>query len=267
MVPTCGKIAKRGKSEQQAMSSPLCRHAPRLHRLAQETCANKLNGVGQTNNVSPDRTDRVLRQRTPDPEADMGETTILEVRESPILPTPMEIDYAKRQTRAPSEATMRGSGNVNVGQDMGPCGHHPAKGKLVAVDCVLPTGVQIDCAECLQNFKKQTDVLFAIFQLTFEEQDLERAAHSTAKVDAEQGLGIAIDRGTLQEELSAGLPVRETPPPIQSSSKPTTIAKKKGKSVRGRLRSNGRFLPGPRLAFDLQINPESRIAEVGVYLS
>lgn len=176
-------------------------------------------------------------------------------------PTAMEIDYPERQTITTSEATMKASGSTNIEQNMGPCGHYRAKGKSVAVDCILPSGVQIDCAECLQNFMKQTDILFTIFQLTFQQQDAERAAHSTPKVDTIQGRGITIDRNTLDEDLPTKLSVQEAIPPIQHSPKQTTVAKRKGKSARGRLRWNGRFMP--RLAIEALENPESKIAEDG----
>ncbi|KAF8439596.1 hypothetical protein BGX38DRAFT_1273265 [Terfezia claveryi] len=190
-----------------------------------------------------------------------AEGAILEVRESPMNPPALEIDYPERQTITTSEATMKASGSTNIEQNMGPCGHYPAKGKSVAVDCILPSGVQIDCAECLQNFMKQADILFTIFQLTFQEQDAERAAHSTPKVDTIQGRGITMDRNTLDGDLLENLPVQEAIPPIQHSSKQTTVAKRKGKSARGRLRWNGRFMP--RSAFEALANPESKIAEGG----
>ncbi|KAF8423521.1 hypothetical protein EV426DRAFT_574381 [Tirmania nivea] len=203
--------------------------------------------------------DRVLRQHKHEPLADMGERTLLEVRDSPILATAMEIDYPKRQTRATSEA-MKESSSMSAAQSMEPCGHHRAQGKSVAVDCILPSGVQIDCAGCLQNFMKQTDILFTIFQLTFEEQDAERAAHPTPHADTRQEPEIANDRNAQQEKVPAKLPVREAIPPI---AKTHSNAKKKGKSVRGRPRTNGRFIPGPRLAFEAPVNVESAITENG----
>lgn len=164
---------------------------------------------------------------------------------------------------------MKAPGSTNVAQSMGACGHHHIKGKSAAVDGILPNGVQIDCTECLQNFTKQANILFTIFQLTFEEQDAERAARPTSTVNTVQELEITRDRDELQDDLPTKPPVRESIPPIvyASSLKSHSNAKKKGKSVRDRPRTNGRFMPGPRLAFEAPVNPESTITEVCVYFS
>jgi len=268
-VSTRGKIAEKNKCKQQAKSQgPLCQDATRLHDLAQETHAIGLNGVGQTINVSSVGTARGLRRRKHESKADMGERTILEVRDSPMPPAVMGIEYPKRQTRTtPEEASGETSGSTNVAQAMQPCGHHCAKGKSVAVDCILPSGVQIDCAGCLENFLKQTDILFTIFQLTFEEQDAERAAHPALGFDTTQGLESTMDGYALQGGLATELPAPGDIPPIADSSKSHLNAKKKGKSVRGRPRTNGRFIPGPRLAFEAPSILEPTIAEVCIYLS
>lgn len=154
----------------------------------------------------------------------MEDKVILDLSESP---TPaMDLDFMTGRTSAASDdgsdrQDTEFSSHAIALTSMGDCGHACPVGASLLGDN-LPAGVLIDCQKCLENFNLRTDLLLAMFQMTFEEQDTGIIQTSKFEFRANNGAEV-FERSANQVQRASK---KSIPPPARQP----------------RLRVNGKFV-------------------------